>query len=153
MKEIITIERVEEGKSGTSVGKDGKNFDYTPYNVFSTDGRRFSTFKIETARKYRELIGKQGEIIYNVVMSKDGTKEYLNIADSQKAKQEAGLMEKLEQILQNQAEMKRLITAQAVKPQDTPPEAPESPTAGDSPFTGGNTHSDPTPPDNDPSFD
>ena len=124
MKEIITVDRVEEGTSGTSIGTDGKKFDYTPYNVFSSDGRRFSTFKKETANKFHALIGKQGEIVYNVVPSKDGTKKYLNIADSQKAKQEAGITDKLEEILTGQAELKlnqeeikRLITA-GVKPCD-----------------------------------
>lgn len=152
MKKTIVVKSVVEGKSGTSTGTDGRNFDWTMYNINSEAGETFSCFKVETAKKYRELIGKETTIDYTTKEFKG--KVYFNVIESAKVKQEANIMSKLEEIHNNVKEIKRILTSSAIKPQDTPNPSPErtrSSTEDVQPQTSGNAPQDDLP-ESDPSF-
>lgn len=114
MTKQIKVSSVVEGKSGTKEMPDGKRYDWTMYNITSEAGETFTCFKKETAEHYRSLIGQQAPI--NFTSREFKGKVYFNVIEGEKAQKDATILEKLTEILQNQAEMKRLITAQAVKP-------------------------------------
>lgn len=141
---------------------------WTLWKMKASDGNEYSFFGTYR-QKYEALVGQETEISYEEVKNAKGYTQRRIIEEG--SKKEGELLEEQKKadmmgiLLEIRKDVKTLLslrTGNSIKPAGdqpilqpdgavtTPPEAPESPTGGVTPFKGGN---DPTPPDNDPTFD